>query len=246
MSIFPHIKHIDDLLPFVAGNKQIRVKSCETTGHTVVCYMVQDEDTFAGEHEHYERECRGITFDPNGKISSRTMHKFFNIGQRDDVQPEALRWQDVDRIMEKRDGSMITPVLLNGVWGAPGAVKCKTKKSFTTKEAALADQVIADTPNGTAWVVNCLRFGFTPTFEITTPKYPIVVLYKTDELTLLHIRSNETGRYLTEDEIKGLKPPFPIVENLKTKFCAPGVPANLVSWAMLKSTPRKPQASKAS
>jgi RNA ligase len=230
---FPHIAHIDDLLPFVASNPQIRVKPCETTGHTVVCYMVQDEDTFAGEHEHYERECRGITFDKEGKVSSRTMHKFFNIGQREDVEAHNLHWQDVDRIMEKRDGSMITPVLVNGV-DAAGAVKCKTKKSFTTKEAALADQLIADTPNGTAWVVNCLRFGYTPTFEITTPKYPIVVLYKTDELTLLHIRSNTTGRYLTEQEIRDLEPPFPVVENLKAKFCAPGVPANLVSWDLLK------------
>lgn len=226
--MFPEIKHINDLLPFVQGNSQIRVKLCETTGHTVVCYMLQDEDTFAGEHEHYERECRGITFGPDGTVSSRAMHKFFNIGQREDVEAHNLRWQDVDRIMEKRDGSMITPVLVNGL------VKCKTKKSFTTKEATLADQVIAATEGGTLWIQAALRCGYTPTFEITTPKYPIVVLYKTDELTLLHVRENVSGRYLTEAEIKSLQPPFPMVENQMQKFTALGVPANIVSWDLLK------------
>lgn len=225
--MFPHITHIDDLLPFVTTNPQIRVKPCEYTGHTVVCYMVQDEDTFAGEHEHYERECRGITFAPDGSVSSRTMHKFFNIGQRD-VLPENIRWQEVDRIMEKRDGSMITPVLVGT------KVKCKTKKSFTTKEAALADELITQDHGRGNWVKTLLQSGFTPTFEITTPKYPIVVLYKTDELTLLHIRENHTGRYLTEREIKFLNPPFPIVENQKQRFTKPGVPANMVSWDLLK------------
>jgi T4 RnlA family RNA ligase len=226
--MFPHITHINDLLPFVTSNPQIRVKPCETTGHTVVCYMVQDEDTFAGEHEHYERECRGLTFDANGRVSSRTMHKFFNIGQREDVEAHNIRWQDVDRIMEKRDGSMITPVMVGT------KIKCKTKKSFTTKEAALADEVITNTTGGEAFIKWVLSAGMTPTFEITTPKYPIVVLYKQDELTLLHIRENVTGRYLAEREIMDLEPPFPIVENLKSKFCAPGVPANLVSWDILK------------
>jgi RNA ligase len=226
-TLFPEIKHINDLLPFVQGNSQIRVKLCESTGHTVVCYMVQDEDTFAGEHEHYERECRGITFGPDGTVSSRTMHKFFNIGQREDVEAHNIHWQDVDRIMEKRDGSMITPVLVNGL------VKCKTKKSFTTKEATLADELLAmnDRYN---WVKKLLQDGFTPTFEITTPRYPIVVLYKTDELTLLHIRENISGRYLTEREIMGMTPPFPVVENQMQKFTALGVPANIVSWDLLK------------
>lgn len=224
--MFPHIKHINDLLPFVQGNSQIRVKPCETTGHTVVCYMVQDEDTFAGEHEHYEREARGITFAPDGAVSSRTMHKFFNIGQRDDVRPENIDWTTVDRIMEKRDGSMITPVLVNG------DVKCKTKKSFTTKEAALADQLMSSSDRYN-WVKKLLQDGFTPTFEITTPRYPIVVLYKEDELTLLHIRQNNTGQYLTEQEIEGMTPPFPIVQNLFSKFVGPGAPL-LVSWDLLK------------
>lgn len=223
--MFPEIKHINDLLPFIEGNSQIRVK-VEPNGLTVVCYMLQDEDTFTGEHERYERECRGITFYNDGSIAARTLTKFFNIGQREDVEAHNICWQDVDRIMEKRDGSMITPVLVNGL------VKCKTKKSFMTKEATLADELL--TPDRYNWVKKLLQDGFTPTFEITTPRYPIVVLYKTDELTLLHIRENISGRYLTEREIMGMTPPFPVVQNQMQKFTALGVPANIVSWDLLK------------
>lgn len=212
---FPHIAHLSDLLPFIENNKQIRVKPCETTGHTVVCYMVQDEDTFAGEHEAFERECRGITFDENGKISARTMHKFFNVGERDETQPENIDWSSVVRVMEKRDGSMVTPVR---VGDSQYKFKFKTKKSFTTPEAALADEIVKADPGFKLWVANILDAGLTPTFEITSPRFPIVVRYEKDELTLLHIRENDTGRYLTEAELKFLAPPCPMVENLADQF----------------------------
>lgn len=216
-------------MPFISGNAMIRVKPCETTGHTVVCYMLQDEDMFGGAHEAYERECRGISFAPDGSVSSRTMHKFFNVGERQETLPSNIMWANVERIMEKRDGSMITPVLVNG------RIKCKTKKSFDTKEALLADEVIAATLGADRWLKNLLRGGLTPTFEITSPKYPIVVLYEKTELTLLHVRYNDNGNYLSEPEIKFLAPPFPMVENIKRNFTASGVPSNLVSWDMLKA-----------
>jgi RNA ligase len=79
-----------------------------------------------------------------------------------------------------------------------------------------------------------LDAGVTPTFEMTSPKYPIVIKYEKDELTLLHIRDNVTGRYLTEDEILDTYPPFPIVPNLKDQFTGLGLPANLVSWEKLR------------
>lgn len=227
---------LNDLLPFIQNNKQIRVK-VEPNGMTIVCYMVQDEDTFSGEHEHMERECRGITFNPDGSIAARTLHKFFNVGERDDTQPHLLPWGQVTRIMEKRDGSMVTPVMVtNGVITYP---KFKTKKSFDTKEAALADQVMLDTPGGEAWVENLLRSGLTPTFEITSPRFPIVIKYEKDELTLLHVRENESGRYLTEEELNNLNPPFPIVSNLIKDFSwameDAGVPTTAeVRWDLLK------------
>ena len=125
--------------------------------------------------------------------------------------------------------SMVTPVLLPS-----GAIKFKTKKSFETKEAALADQLAA-TNSRQHFIMFLLTAGMTPTFEVTSPRFPIVLKYDTDELTLLHIRENVTGRYLTEAEIAMLQPPFPVVENLIDQFYGDGLPAKLVSWEKLKA-----------
>jgi RNA ligase len=70
---------------------------------------------------------------------------------------------------------------------------------------------------------------------MTSPKFPIVLMYTKDELTLLHVRDNITGTYLSEYELRALQPPFPIVENVKHKFLCDGLPQNLVSWAKLKA-----------
>lgn len=225
---FPKIEHLDDLLPYIKDNKQIRVMPDSETGHIIVSYMIQDEDTFAGEHEHFEREARGITFHPNGRIASRTLHKFFNIGQRDDVQPEKLHWPSVTRIMVKRDGSMVTPVMTSA-----HNFKFKTKKTFSSKEAQAANELVRGGMEY-VWIANLLQRGLTPTFEFTSPKFPIVLVYEKDELTLLHVRDNVTGHYLSEQEIRELNPPFPIVENVMDQFIGSGVPANVVSWDKLK------------
>jgi T4 RnlA family RNA ligase len=223
--MFPTINHLNDLLPYIQDNPQIRVK-VEPNGMTVVCYMLQDEDTFSGANADFAAECRGITFHQNGKIAARTLHKFFNVGQEDSTRPENIDWTKVVRIMDKRDGSMITPVLVGGL------VKCKTKKSFDTKEAALADSLVRADPAKLQWVNDLLLCGYTPTFEVTSPSLPIVLLYDKDELTLLHIRSNRTGRYLDEDEVKAFKPPFPMVENVMQRFVDEAT--GLVDWALLK------------
>ena len=235
--MFPVIKQLADLLPHIKDNEFIRVKE-EPNGMTVVCYMLQDDETFEGASAAHERECRGITFGPDGKIAARTLHKFFNIGEREDTQPHSIPWAQVVRIMDKRDGSMVTPVLRtlpNVPIEAISTIVWKTKKSFETKEATLAAQVAALTPNGHDWIVAVLRAGFTPTFEITSPKFPIVLKYDRDELTLLHVRENMTGRYLSEDELQQLNSPFPIVENLIDQFYGEGLPAKLVSWEKLKA-----------
>lgn len=234
--MFPKIETIADLQPKIESNKQIRMKSVESgiaQGFTVICYMVQDEDTFTGPNLDYEKECRGIVFDPEGKLVTRTMQKFFNIGEKPSTMPDQIRWSDVDRIMVKVDGSMVTPVPIGNQF------KFKTKKSFDTPEAALADSLVVkmDAESGGAasrFIWDCLDNGLTPIFEVTSPRFPIVVHYRKDELTLLHIRKNITGEYLTEDEIKQMNFPFKLVENKMGDFYSGGIPANLVSWEKLK------------
>ena len=218
--LYPVINHINDLLPFIEGNKQFRVAE-QPNGTSVVCYMVKDEDTFRGEHAFWYQECRGITFGPDGTVVSRPLHKFPNVGENAESQHWAIDWTRVVRIMDKRDGSMITPVLVGD------DVICKTKKTFTSNEAIAATewlhQIVTDA-NGIKdqpyleWTRTKLQSGFTPIFEWTSPRFPIVLLYEKDELTLLQIRDNITGEYdLDLDGWQALIP-FPIVENIIDEY----------------------------
>lgn len=125
--------------------------------------------------------------------------------------------------------SMVTPVLVDGI------IKFKTKKSFETKEAALALDICLKTKDGVAFCLKMAELGLTPTFEVTSPKYPIVLKYDKDELTLLHVRENVSGKYLTEEELYDLGSPFPIVENIMEEFFGDGLPARLVSYEKLKA-----------
>ena len=62
------------------------------------------------------------------------------------------------------------------------------------------------------------ELGLTPIFEMTSPRCSIIVQYDADALTLLHVRENVSGRYLSEQEINQLKCPFPLVETVSGKF----------------------------
>lgn len=220
---YPIINHIDDLLPFVEGNKQFRV-DVQANGMTVVCYMVKDEDTFKGEHAFWYQECRGITFDVFGKVASRTLHKFPNVGENDECQPHQIPWDRIVRIMDKRDGSMITPVLMSD-----GSIACKTKKTFTSAEAIEATKLLNADPVKVEFVRSILRKGYTPTFEWTSPRFPIVLLYEKDELTLLQVRHNIDGHYVSD--LENLHAPFPLVENIINEYRGED---GVVSWQKLQ------------
>ncbi len=209
--MFPTIKHLSDLLPYVRDNPQFRVQP-QPNGTTVVCYMTQDDDTFAGEHEAWYKECRGITFHADGLIAARTLHKFKNIGESDQTQPDQIPWDRIARIMPKVDGSMINFVKIDG------QIVGKTKKTFTSNEACAATKFLHADPARVFWVTDSLRQGLTPTFEWTSPQFPIVLTYAQDELTLLHVRTNDTGQYLHLDDSFRQYCPFPLVENLLDQF----------------------------
>jgi len=184
--MFPTIHHLDDLLPHIQHKPEITVK-LHPNGCTVVCYSIGGKNTFDDE---WARECRGIAFDPSGFILVRPMHKFFNIGELEETQVHNIAHHKVVRVMDKRDGSMITPTILDG------KIICKTKKSFDTDQAARANAYIAERSNYQKFVEMCDDNNFTPTFEWTSPGDRIVLKYDYDELVLTHIREKFIGTYL--------------------------------------------------
>ncbi len=84
--MFRVIRHVSDIRDEVAEKTEIRFLS-QPYGLTVACYLFMDAATF---DTPAALECRGITFDKTGAVVSRPLHKFFNIGEREETQPHKL------------------------------------------------------------------------------------------------------------------------------------------------------------
>lgn len=235
---FPIITHIDQMRRNLGNHQQIRERD-EGRGFISFCYMIQDGTLFVGQDADWQLECRGILFGPDGTIASRPMQKFFNVGERESTRIENLRDKKIVRVMDKRDGSMVTPVLVNS------QIEFRTKKTFDNDEARNANAILkrlgGEYEN---WVMCCLETGFTPIFEMTSPSFPIVIQYQEDMLHLLHLRNNITGEYIIPG-VTGKRPddvvienaisiynPFPMAQDVSDQFRDAN---GDISWAMIEA-----------
>jgi RNA ligase len=189
---FPQIRTIDDVLPYIKGREEFVV--AEREFGTVINYMVSMPDTFdmTGPDDlggAIRRECRGIKFYPDGTIASRVFHKFFNIGEREETQIHKIDLTSQHTLMDKRDGSMIHPMMVNGY------IRWMTKMGLSDV-ALQAEKYINTTNNYNPFAAWCIESGLTPIFEYTGPNNRIVVSYEKEELVLLAVRDNITGEYL--------------------------------------------------
>lgn len=206
--MFASIHCLADLHSHVQHKEEIRFNT-QPNGYHVACYMISDEDTF---NDEWSLECRGITFYPNGNIASRSLHKFFNLGERESTQRHNIDWSKVTRVMDKRDGSMAHSVLVGN------QVVFKSKKSFESDVAVMMNQYAEENPNIKDLCFDLMFKGITPIFEFTSPRARIVLPYEHDDMYLLHARENVTGRYLTHEELVywGNIHGVPVVENILT------------------------------
>lgn len=213
---FPEIRTIDDVLPHIEGREEFIVG--EREGYTVINYAVAMEDTFppvkvaGGSARMREersltyrmrRECRGLIFYPDGRLMSRPFHKFFNVNEREETQMNKIDLSQSHVIMEKLDGSMIRPLVINGV------LRLGTKMGVTdvamNAEVWLAER--GDNVKGWLWM--CIENGVTPIFEWTSRKNQIVIDYDIDNLILTACRRNLTGEYFLPNADDGC--PFDVV-----------------------------------
>lgn len=181
--MFPIIEHIDDVLSTVEGRSDFVV--ARKDGYTVIDYLFAGDDTF--DHP-MRRECRGLKFGDDGRLIARPFQKFFNVGEKPETQPGAIDLSVDHVVMDKLDGSMIHPAIVNG------GVAFMTRMGAT--DIALRAQGFADD--------GLLRFcravleqGETPIFEWCSPDNRIVVPYAEPKLSLLAIREMRTGEYLS-------------------------------------------------
>lgn len=213
---FPVINHIDEVLAAVEGRKEFIV--AEREGFTVINYVVMMPDTFPpvntiglynGDHscggELYAtpddrtaallRECRGITFcNETGKVVARKLEKFFNAGERPETDPALLDFGQPHVILDKLDGSMITPYLRED-----GSIEMHTKMG-ATDVARPVNNFVRDTHYVT-FMKEALEEGATPIFEWCSRANRIVIDYPVDRLVLLAVRDNVTGKYLPYEDM---------------------------------------------
>lgn len=190
--MFKRIESIDDLRPAVEHKQEIRFHK-QHNGITMSMYLFMDSKTFDSPEAI---ECRGAAFDEEGKIVSRPLHKFFNMGEKDYLSPEKLLEREargeVVGIYEKLDGSMIATSWVNE------EMRFRSKKSFTSEVVKLTNKFLDDPSNSNIiqfsyWMA---KLGRTAIFELTHPEAQIVVPQSKPKLRLLHIRDNVTGRYV--------------------------------------------------
>ena len=195
---FPTIRHINDVLPHIAGRDEFRV--VRKDWYTVVNYMVAFGETFDWDEGDLvgsvmRRECRGLIFDSaSGELLSRPYHKFFNVGERPELAMDEVDMSANHVILEKLDGSMIRPIAVPGDKHI-GEFRLGTKAGITDV-AMNAEVWMAKHSNYVEFVKMCLEHGITPIFEWCSRKNRIVVDYPEDRLVLTAVRHNEKGFYL--------------------------------------------------
>lgn len=212
---FPVIKNISDVLWAIDENFRV----VEKDGLTFINYNMMGNDVFPdvipsnnrlGERmalrAALRRECRGIVFDTaTGALVSRPYHKFFNVGEREDMLNIDISTPHV--VLEKLDGSMIRPLpTIGGLrWGT---------KMGITDVALLAEEFCADKPQYATFAAECVRQGFTPIFEFGSRRSRVVVDFPEEVMVLLDIRNNETGLYCSRLDIAMACHPFgiPVVD----------------------------------
>jgi RNA ligase len=208
---FPIIRHISDVLPHIEGRDEFVV--AEREDYTVINYIVAMADTFdmTGPDDlggAIRRECRGLIFDRDGNLMSRPFHKFFNVNERAETQTHEIDMSQPHVIMEKMDGSMIRPILVDGY------LRLATKMGVTNVAMEAEAWLAAQDSEYKDWLRVYMANGYTPIFEWVSPFNQIVLAYEIEDLVLLAIRDNVTGEYLDlAEELAEVRCPFTIVRS---------------------------------
>lgn len=196
---FPHITHIDQLRKALAGRQEFIF--AERDGCIIANYLVNLADTFPtpdtkdeelNEAYRLRREARGIIFcAKTGKVISRPLHKFFNVGEKPETSINSIDFNQNHVILHKLDGSFIRPFRTYD-----GKLRIGTKMGETDVAAQAAEFFFArqEYVNAGNWACDN---DITLIFEWVSRKNRIVLNYEEDNLVLLAARHNVSGEYLS-------------------------------------------------
>lgn len=177
--------------------------------HVIFNYVVAFADSFPSPttgtdlDREYSilRECRGLTFHKDGRILTRKFAKFFNVNEKPETQTNLIDWSQPHVVLEKLDGSMITPLWLGDMDDINADELRWATKMGMTDVAKPVEEFVRQNPHYARWVVGAMASGFTPIFEWCSRQQKIVIDYPEDQLVLIAIRNNSTGLYSSHPEM---------------------------------------------
>jgi T4 RnlA family RNA ligase len=140
-------------------------------------------------------EMRGITFVFNGDQLWKVFpafEKFFNIGEHEAISLNNLKTLEIDYVMKKLDGSLISFIQLPN-----RKIIAKSKTSFISEHAICANEIFKKDENLKLFVTECLQNNIVPLFELIGSDFKIVVDYSINaKLVLIALRDMNTLKYL--------------------------------------------------
>ena len=144
-------------------------------------------------------ELKGLSFvfnDDNSVYNRYLMlHKFWEIDQYQHCKIDKYKNRLIKNITEKLDGFLITFIIL-----PDGNIVSQTKKGFYTKENIRANKYLENKVYYN-FIKKCLLNNEQPIFELIGGN-KLYVEYNYEDLILLKLRNNLTGKYIDIKDIK--------------------------------------------
>lgn len=145
-------------------------------------------------------ECRGITFELDDdqepvRIVARPMEKFFNLNETPITMN--LDLTTIKYAATKADGSLVSSCIVDG------HLNMKSKTSFISEQSASALSLIYSLKyeHFKEKIEAITRDGYTCNLEYVAPTNRIVLDYQEPALILLNVRNNETGEYISQEQL---------------------------------------------
>jgi T4 RnlA family RNA ligase len=140
-------------------------------------------------------ELRGLTFvfNQDGSLFKRflLLEKFFNLNQVPESMYSIVKDYKIKWVNNKEDGSIASYIQLPN-----GKVLGKSKMGFDNEQANGINRIYKTRTDVKTFVDWCLQNGITSIFEYVSPANRIVLRYLDEDLILLRMRDNTTGKHL--------------------------------------------------
>ena len=156
-------------------------------------YILSDYDAF--QEEPLSRELRGLVITKNETFLS--VPKFFNINEIPETMQSKIAHKTIKKVQNKLDGSLITPILVNGV------IVVKSKASFQSDQAKLAQSILEGDTCLQYAILDLLANEFQPFFELIGKANKHVIDYNnTDNKLVLIMVRDKQGHFIDVDKFK--------------------------------------------